>query len=65
MVSFAEVTSLKTVKFGGSRILMIKLSLTDDVPGHCTKLFLQSTAGKKMDCPLDINIRLKVSLRAK
>ena len=51
---------LRISDFGGSKVLTVKIVVSAEKPGRFTKLFLQSTAGKKIDCPLDINIRLQV-----
>ena len=56
-----EINNVKTLDLGGCKVLTVKILISAEKPGRFTKLFLQSTAGKKVDCPLDINIRLKVS----
>ncbi|XP_065053875.1 uncharacterized protein LOC135682776 isoform X1 [Rhopilema esculentum] len=54
-----DMNLLRISDFGGSKVLTVKIVISAEKPGRFTKLFLQSTAGKKIDCPLDINIRLQ------
>eukprot|EP00794_Sanderia_malayensis_P003082 gene3082-3547_t len=54
-----EVNHSRFEKFEGSSELLLKISMVACRPGFPSKLFLQSTAARRFDCPLDINIRLK------
>lgn len=54
------MNSTKITELEGSTQVLVKIVLSAEKHGSFSKLFLQSAAARKVDCPLDINFRLKV-----